>query len=133
VISKVDPGPFLNDLVTSRLSGPGFGPRVRVQDVRRENLFSFAGDGCAVVTTGIARAHDGLVLRPVHDAFGATHLEQAIHWRRDNQSAALPGNTGAPLRPSASHPLIFPKIPKDDAREGARQAFSLTGVPGVPG
>ena len=89
VISKVDPGPFLNDLVASRLSGPGFGPSVKVQDVRRENLFSFAGNGCCVVTTGIAREDDDLVLRPVHDAFGATHLEQAIHWRRDNDNAAL--------------------------------------------
>jgi DNA-binding transcriptional LysR family regulator len=89
VVSKVDPGPFLNDLVASRLSGPGFGPSVRVQDVRRENLFSFVGDGCAVVTTGVAGAGHGITLRPVHDAFGATHLEQAIHWRRDNQSPAL--------------------------------------------
>lgn len=89
VVSKVDPGPFLNDLVTSRLSGPGFGPRVRVQDVRRENLFSFAGDGCAVVTTGIAGKHAGIALRAVHDAFGAIYLEQAIHWRRDNQCASL--------------------------------------------
>lgn len=89
VISKADPGPFLNDLVASRLSGPGFGPSVRVQDVRRENLFSFAGGGNVVVTTGIARAGDDCILRPVHDAFGPTHLEQAVHWRRDNDSAAL--------------------------------------------
>lgn len=89
VVSKVDPGPFLNDLVASRLSGPGFGPSVRVQDVRRENLFSFAGDRCAVVTTGIAVKDDGIALRPVHDAFGATHLEQAIHWRSDHQSTTL--------------------------------------------
>lgn len=89
VISKVDPGPFLNDLVTSRLSGPGFGPSVRIQDVRRENLFPFAGNGSVVVTTGVARDDDDCVLCPVHDAFGPTHLEQAIHWRCDNQSAAL--------------------------------------------
>ncbi len=89
IVSKVDPGPFLNDLVTSRLSGPGFGPSVKVQDVRRENLFSFAGNGSVIVTTGVAREDQGLMLRPVHDAFGVTHLEQAIHWRRDNDSAAL--------------------------------------------
>ena len=89
VISKVDPGPLLNDLITSRLSGPGFGPSVRIQDVRRENLFSFAGIGSVVVTTGVARDEEDCVLCPVHDAFGPTHLEQAIHWRRDNQSAAL--------------------------------------------
>ncbi|NYT41043.1 LysR family transcriptional regulator [Sphingomonas sp. R-74633] len=89
VISQVDPGPYLNDLVTSRLSGPGFGPSVRIQDVRRENLLPFAGNGSVVVTTGVARDGDACVLCPVHDAFGPTHLEQAIHWRRDNQSAAL--------------------------------------------
>jgi DNA-binding transcriptional LysR family regulator len=89
IVSKADPGPFLNDLVTSRLSGPGFGPSVRVQDVRRENILSFAGAGCAVVTTGIGVAGLRIVLRPVHDAFGATHFEQAIHWRCDNRSAAL--------------------------------------------
>jgi DNA-binding transcriptional LysR family regulator len=89
VISQVDPGPYLNDLVTSRLSGPGFGPSVRIQDVRRENLLPFAGNGSVVVTTGVARDGDDCVLCPVHDAFGPTHLEQAIHWRRDNQSAAL--------------------------------------------
>lgn len=89
VISKVDPGPFLNDLVASRLSGPGFGPSVRVQDVRCENLLSFAGNGCVVVTTGLAREDDELVLRPVHDAFGETRLEQAIHWRSDSDSAPL--------------------------------------------
>jgi DNA-binding transcriptional LysR family regulator len=89
VISQVDPGPFLNDLVTSRLSGPGFGPSVRIQDVRRENLLPFAGNGSVVVTTGVARDGDHCVLCPVHDAFGPTHLEQAIHWRRDNRSATL--------------------------------------------
>lgn len=89
VISKVDPGSFLNDLITSRLSGPGFGPSVRIQDVQRENLFSFVGNGSVVVTTGVAGDGDGWISRPVHDAFGATHLEQAIHWRRDNQSPAL--------------------------------------------
>ena len=89
VITKGDPGPFLNDLIASRLSGPGFGPSIRIQDVRRENLFSFVGHGCVVVTTGIAREDEGLVLRPVHDAFGATHLQQAIHWRQNNKSAAL--------------------------------------------
>ncbi|PCD02244.1 LysR family transcriptional regulator [Sphingomonas spermidinifaciens] len=89
VVSKIDPGPFLYDLVASRLSGPGFGPSVRVQDVRRENLFSFAAAGRAVVTTGIPGANDGVALRQVHDAFGATHLEQAIHWRCDNRSPVL--------------------------------------------
>ncbi|MDK2769701.1 MAG: LysR family transcriptional regulator [Sphingomonas sp.] len=89
IVSKVDPGPFLNDLVASRLSGAGFGPSVKVQDVRRENLFSFAGNGCVIVTTGVARQDEELMLRPVHDAFGPTYLEQAIHWRRDNNSAAL--------------------------------------------
>jgi DNA-binding transcriptional LysR family regulator len=49
----------------------------------------FAGNGCAVVTTGTARDCDDCVLCPVHDPFGPTYLEQAIHWRRDNPSAAL--------------------------------------------
>lgn len=89
VISKVDPGPHLDDLIASRLSGPGFGPSVRIQDVRRENLLSFIGSGSAVVTTGIVHEDGDLVLRPVHDAFGATYLEQAIHWRTDNDSVAL--------------------------------------------
>jgi len=89
VVTRIDPGPFFNGLVTSRLSGPGFGPSVRVQDVARENLFSFAGNGCVVVTTGVARESHDCVLRPIHDAFGPTHLDQAIHWRRDNKGAAL--------------------------------------------
>lgn len=89
VISKVDPGPFLEMLITSRLSAPGSDPSVRSQDVRRENLLPFASNGTVVVTTGVARDNDSCVLRPVHDALGPTHLEQAIYWRRDNRSATL--------------------------------------------
>jgi len=92
VVTAGDPGPDLADLIVARLSGPGQRPSILSQDVSRENLAAFASGERVIASAGIvptASANGEIVLREVHDAFGATLLEQSVHWRRDDDSPVV--------------------------------------------
>ncbi|MEO6216484.1 MAG: LysR family transcriptional regulator [Sphingomonas sp.] len=92
VVTAADPGPDLAAMIIARLSGPGHRPAITAQQVSRDNLLSLAAGDRLTVTAGVAPAAAGAdlpTLREVHDAFGATTLEQGVHWRRDNTNPAL--------------------------------------------
>jgi DNA-binding transcriptional LysR family regulator len=91
LVTADDPGPDIGAMIASRLSAPGHDPVITRQRVSRENLLSFAGGNRIAIGTGMAvrPGCEGLVLRRVHDAFGASSLEQRLHWRHDNEVAPL--------------------------------------------
>lgn len=91
VVSADDPGPDIQAIIRNRLSSPGYAPDVRVQRVGRDNLLQFAqGDSIAIGTGFMARrSPNAPVLHEIHDAFGATAIEQRLVWRSDSSSAPL--------------------------------------------
>lgn len=90
LVTAADPGPLIAAMIRARMSGPSFTPSISRQNVSRDNLLSFAGGNCVAVTAGaLAAADPAIVLRPVHDAFGPTRIDQVLHWRSDNPNPAL--------------------------------------------
>lgn len=92
VVTAADPGPDITAIITARLSGPGHRPAITAQHVSRDNLASFAAADRVTVSAGVGPITVGVdmpIIREVHDAFGATMLEQGVHWRADNDNPAL--------------------------------------------
>ncbi len=92
VVTAADPGPDISAMITARLSGPGHRPVIAAQHVSRDNLMSFAAADRVTVSAGASPIIIGVdvpTIREVHDAFGATTLEQGVHWRAENDNPAL--------------------------------------------
>lgn len=90
LVTTADPGPLIAAMIRARMSGPSFTPNIFHRNVSRDNLLSFARGDCVAVTAGaLAAADPAIVLRPVHDAFGPTRIDQGLHWREDNANPAL--------------------------------------------
>lgn len=90
LVTADDPGPLISAMIHARLSGPSASPKIITRAVSRDNLLSLAGSGSMAVAAGVpALADPAIVLRPVHDAFGATRIDQGLHWREDNGNPAL--------------------------------------------
>lgn len=90
LVTAADPGPLIAAMIRARMSGPSCTPKIFNQDVSRDNLLSLASGECVAVTAGALVAADpAVVLRPVHDAFGPTRIDQVLHWRDDNPNPAL--------------------------------------------
>ena len=92
VVTAADPGPDISAIINARLSGPGHRPIITAQHVSRDNLASFAAPDRVTVSAGIGPTSIGVdmpMLREVHDAFGATMLEQGVHWHAGNDNPAL--------------------------------------------
>ena len=91
VIAEEDPGMEVASIITARLSGPRCEPAIRRHQVSQRNLLPFAGPNRVPIVAAAEGEFAGIriILREVHDAFGPSRLDQRIHWRNDNQSAAL--------------------------------------------
>lgn len=92
VVTASDPGPDIAAMIIARLSAPGHRPPITAQHVSRDNLLSLAAGDRLTVSSGAftaAASNDLPIMREVHDAFGATTLDQGVHWRRDNTNPAL--------------------------------------------
>lgn len=93
LLSARDPGPDIAAVITSRLSAPGHAPRIILQDITADNLLSFVGEDRLAIATGFTQPNmddpGAAVLRPVHDAFGRTMLEQGLHWHPSNANPTL--------------------------------------------
>ncbi|HWU73504.1 MAG TPA: LysR family transcriptional regulator [Sphingomonas sp.] len=90
MVTATDPGPDLAAMITARLAGPGHRPTISSQHVSHANLGALAGN-FLTVSAGPARpaASPGAPsFRQVHDAFGATVLEQYVHWRAEDLDPA---------------------------------------------
>jgi DNA-binding transcriptional LysR family regulator len=90
LVTKEDPGSLIAAIIHARLSGSDWTPRIVMQAVSRDNLLSFVSGDVVAATAGIPAIVDPLMqLCQVHDAFGATRLDQGLHWRDDNANPAL--------------------------------------------
>jgi DNA-binding transcriptional LysR family regulator len=91
-VTSADPGPDLRAMIHARLSGPGHRPDVISQDVRRDNLLSLIAPDRIGVSAGAtipSVCGEGPILREIHDAFGATRMDQGVHWRSDTDNPAV--------------------------------------------
>lgn len=91
VVTATDPGPDLAAMITARLTGLGHRPTISVRHVSYANLGALAGS-FLTVSAGTARpagVSGGRSFHQVHDAFGATMLEQHVHWRAEDPDPAV--------------------------------------------
>ncbi|MDB5579049.1 MAG: hypothetical protein JWR80_4225 [Bradyrhizobium sp.] len=93
LVSQTDPGPDIAMMIRTRLAGPGHSPNIIVQDVSPESLMSFVRGNRVAVTSGnrqiLSAGAETPSLREPLDAFGATRLDQGVHWLASNDSPAL--------------------------------------------
>jgi DNA-binding transcriptional LysR family regulator len=92
VLSRRDPGPEFEDLLTAKLISPGDRPRIVQYDAAGASLKSLVGArfGISLVTeasTGVKL--DGLVCRELRDGSGPTTKVYVAHWRAGNDNPAL--------------------------------------------
>ncbi len=81
-------------LITARLTGPDYQPMIIRQGVRPEQLLALVRDRHVAVAAdgrGLHGTRNDLVARPIHDAFGPTHITRSAHWRSGDRNAALIG------------------------------------------
>jgi len=92
LVAAAEPGPDIAQMIRARLSSPGHAPRIETQAVSQESLLPLVSGNRVTVSYGF-RAKAGPCDAPVfcvpHDAFGATRLEQGVHWSPRNNSPAL--------------------------------------------
>lgn len=89
LVTQADPGSLIAAMIAARMAGPGTRPTITVQAVSRDNLPSFVDDAHASVTAGALPSFAATRLREVHDAFGATRIDQTILWHDTNRNPAL--------------------------------------------
>lgn len=93
ILSRQDPGSDLADLVTTRLSEPGWKPDVETHEISRENVANFVPIGRYVTLTtdtALGRILPGIVLREIFELSGhLCRIGYAGYWRSDDSSPAL--------------------------------------------
>lgn len=89
LVTQADPGRLIAAMIAARMAGPGTGPQITAQAVSRDNLPGLACTEQVAVTAGPIAASGTTRFCEVHDAFGATRLDQSIQWHRSNRNPAL--------------------------------------------
>ncbi len=93
VIARQDPGLDLANLVTARLSEPGWQPDVVTREVARDNVINMVSIGRYVsltTDTALGRSLPDVVVREIHELTGTvTHIDYSGYWRSDNSAPAL--------------------------------------------
>lgn len=92
LVSKIDPGRELGELLTSKLVLPDDGPAVERHDVSRgivKNLTSMGLGVSLVMESDIGASFAGLVYRDLHDEKGPTWVNFYVYWRGENENPAL--------------------------------------------
>ncbi|MBP2434136.1 LysR family transcriptional regulator [Bradyrhizobium elkanii] len=92
LLSKIDPGRELEDLLISKLASPDDRPAVERHDVSRgiiKNLTSMGMGLSLVMESDIGASFAGLVYRELHDGTGPSRVDFFAHWRDDNENPAL--------------------------------------------
>lgn len=92
VLPRTDAGRDLQDIVTARLSEPGWRPRIEVQSVGQETIIHGLAAG-HFVTLGydeaLAESYPGAVLCEVVDAGAPCRVPFSGYWRKGKSSAQL--------------------------------------------
>ncbi|MDI4231731.1 LysR family transcriptional regulator [Bradyrhizobium sp. Arg237L] len=92
LLSKIDPGRELEELLISKLVLPHDRPAVERHDVSRgivKNLTSMGLGVSLVMESDIGASFAGLVYRELHDERGPSRVDFYAHWRDDNENPAL--------------------------------------------
>lgn len=92
VLSDIDPGPDIRDMLIGRLSQSGTPPDIRLSLTSREAVLSLLGAGrrLSVVCEGSTGVrYPEVVYRPVHGEQGPALTSYSGYWRDDNNNPPL--------------------------------------------
>lgn len=89
LVTQADPGSLISAMIAARMTGPSGTPSIIVQAVSRDNLPGFVDDAHVSVTAGALPCCGATRLREVHDAFGASRIDQTMLWHGTNPNPAL--------------------------------------------
>ncbi|MBW7970169.1 LysR family transcriptional regulator [Bradyrhizobium sp. BR 10289] len=92
LLSRIDPGREIDDLLISKFVLPDDRPTVERHDVSRgiiKNLTSMGMGLSLMMESDIGASFAGLVYRDLHDRMGPSRVEFYAHWRGDNKNPAL--------------------------------------------
>lgn len=93
ILPVQDPGQDLANLVSARLSEPGFTPDVDVEEVGRDNLLHMVSTARFVTLTteaSVGRGDTGAIFKEVFEASGlVSNLRFSGYWREDADTPAL--------------------------------------------
>jgi DNA-binding transcriptional LysR family regulator len=92
LMTQHDPGPEIQNLISTRLASPDDRPKVVHHDVSRGNIKSLvgAGFGISLMTESCIGANFvGLVYREAFDDNGEIRIGYSAHWREENDNPAL--------------------------------------------
>lgn len=92
VLPCSDAGIDLQDMVTARLSEPGWRPRVEIQSVSQETIINGLSAAYFIslgYEEALADSYPGIVLRPVDDNGEPCRVRLSGYWRKGKPSALL--------------------------------------------
>ncbi|WP_158817418.1 LysR family transcriptional regulator [Methylocapsa sp. S129] len=92
LLSRRDPGPELEDLITAKLASPVDRPRIFFHDVSRGSLWNLVGAGFGITLLTEATVGTnfvGVVYKDIRDTTEPTRIGYSAHWRADNENPAL--------------------------------------------
>lgn len=92
VIPRGGIGPIIENLLSARLTEPGYRANVIVQEASIESLLSMISVGCFVtITTDASQGVNwpDVNFREIYDSSGPARLEYSLYWHADNENPAL--------------------------------------------
>jgi DNA-binding transcriptional LysR family regulator len=92
LLSRRDPGPELQGLMTSKLVSSTDWPKVTMHDVSRGSLWNLVGAGFGITLLTEATVGTnfvGVVYREIRDVTEPTRIGYSAHWRPENENPAL--------------------------------------------
>jgi len=92
VLPRSDAGMDLQDIVTARLSEPGWRPHIEIQSVSQETVLNGLSTGYFVslgYEEALTDGHPGVALREVHDIHGPCRVRFSGYWRKSKPSPLL--------------------------------------------
>lgn len=92
LLSERDPGPEIQEILTSKLASSGDLPDVVRHDVSPENIKSLVGTGRGVslmCEASIGASFAGVVYREARDGNGTTRIGYCAYWKEYNDNPAL--------------------------------------------
>lgn len=87
LISHLDPGPDIRNMLLRHLAAPSDHPRIETRRLSRENLLAEVANGQGIALQCESAAGltiRGVVFLPVHDGNGATRFGYIACWKPDN-------------------------------------------------
>jgi len=87
LISHLDPGPDIRNMLLRHLAAPSDHPRIETRRLSRENLLAEVANGQGIALqceSAVGLTIRGVVFLPVHDGNGATRFGYIACWKPDN-------------------------------------------------